>query len=241
MRSPWQMALAHPLNLAMLGLIVIAGLLAAWWLAPIGLVLWAIMVIVLATSPAMRLNYDAEKRTSLPMRFQTLFNRLQRNQVSIYNTLSNSPANVRRVFAPVQTEVEKLVNEAYGLALRQTAAENYRKVTTSRADIEAELTHINEALKLLTDPLIIQRYAESRESLEERLATSKNAESRLDKLEAQMNSLATELDTVVAQVATIQTYDASEMGGQVQGIVEKLEQERREIKQLEQTLRGANV
>jgi len=148
---------------------------------------------------------------------------------------------VRRVFAPVQTEVEKLVNEAYGLALRQTAAENYRKVTTSRADIEAELTHINEALKLLTDPLIIQRYEESRESLEERLATSKNAESRLDKLEAQMNSLATELDTVVAQVATIQTYDASEMGGQVQGIVEKLEQERREIKQLEQTLRGANV
>lgn len=37
-------ALLHPLNIIMFVLSIVAGLVAAWWLAPLGLLLWLIMV-----------------------------------------------------------------------------------------------------------------------------------------------------------------------------------------------------
>jgi len=40
------------MNLATLGIAVAAGLLAAWWLLPVGLIVWAMMVIVTARATA---------------------------------------------------------------------------------------------------------------------------------------------------------------------------------------------
>ena len=50
MRSPFLTALLHPLNLAVLVLSVLAGLVAAWWLFPLGLLFWLVMVTAVATS-----------------------------------------------------------------------------------------------------------------------------------------------------------------------------------------------
>jgi hypothetical protein len=52
MRSPLSKALADRMNLALLGSALAAGLLAAWWLLPIGLAVWLIMVIVTVNGPA---------------------------------------------------------------------------------------------------------------------------------------------------------------------------------------------
>jgi hypothetical protein len=46
MDSPWLKALRHPLTLAMLPLSLVAGLCAATWLLPVGLGLWALMVVI---------------------------------------------------------------------------------------------------------------------------------------------------------------------------------------------------
>jgi len=46
MAAPLRTALADRMNLAMLGISIAAGLLAAWWLLPIGLAVWLIMLIV---------------------------------------------------------------------------------------------------------------------------------------------------------------------------------------------------
>jgi hypothetical protein len=51
MRSPLSKALTDRMNLVMLGVAVAAGLLAAWWLLPIGLAVWLIMVIVTTNGP----------------------------------------------------------------------------------------------------------------------------------------------------------------------------------------------
>ena len=45
MRSPWLQALTDRMNLIMLGLAIVSGLLAAWWLLPIGLLIWLVMPI----------------------------------------------------------------------------------------------------------------------------------------------------------------------------------------------------
>jgi hypothetical protein len=55
MRSPLSQALTDRMNLAVLGIAVAAGLLAAWWLFPIGLVVWGIMLIVTINQAASQL------------------------------------------------------------------------------------------------------------------------------------------------------------------------------------------
>lgn len=55
MAAPLRTALTDRMNLAMLGISIVAGLLAAWWLLPIGLAVWLIMVIVTVNESASRL------------------------------------------------------------------------------------------------------------------------------------------------------------------------------------------
>jgi hypothetical protein len=52
MKSPWMSALTDRMNLATLGIAIAAGLLAAWWLLPVGLIVWAIMMILTAKATA---------------------------------------------------------------------------------------------------------------------------------------------------------------------------------------------
>ena len=52
MRSPWMSAFTDRMNLATLGIAIAAGLLAAWWLLPVGLIVWAIMMILTAKATA---------------------------------------------------------------------------------------------------------------------------------------------------------------------------------------------
>ena len=62
MRSPILSSLFHPLNIAMAGLAFFAGLVAAWWLFPIGLLLWVVMVVVVSRDRALRFNHQIQQR-----------------------------------------------------------------------------------------------------------------------------------------------------------------------------------
>ena len=68
MRSPVLTALVHPLNLAVLGLSLLAGLLAAWWLFPLGLVVWGAMVVTVSRDARLQFSYRMENREPLARR-----------------------------------------------------------------------------------------------------------------------------------------------------------------------------
>ena len=88
MRSPVITALAHPLNLAVLGLSLLAGLLAAWWLFPLGLVVWGAMVATVSRDARVQFSHRLQSREPLARRFQGYFDRVQRAQLRIFNSLS---------------------------------------------------------------------------------------------------------------------------------------------------------
>ena len=53
MSASFLTALRQPRNLAMLPLSIAAGLCAAYWLLPVGLVLWIIMVFISSRNPSL--------------------------------------------------------------------------------------------------------------------------------------------------------------------------------------------
>ena len=234
MRSPIITALFHPLNIAMAGLAVFAGLVAAWWLFPIGLLVWLVMIITVSRDRALRFNHQMQQRTPLAQRFQRYFDRIERAQVSIFNTLSAAPVRTQRTLQPIQEEVDTLTSEAYELCQRMTSLENYRMVSQSQPDLTSDLAHINELIERTDDPQVLQDYEESRQALSERLAKLEEVSVQLERVEAQLMSLANEMDGVVTEVVRLQAAGPERAAVQVPAIAERLQQETAQLRAFEQ-------
>ena len=232
-RKPIVVALWHPLNVLMALLTVFAGLVAAWQLFPLGLLLWGVMVWQVAREPALQINHQLQSRKPLPQRFQRAFSRLERAQLSIFNSLASAPTSTRQALQPVQAEVARLVEEAYILCERMTALENYRVVTQAKIDLTAELRQIDERIEGTQDPIIRREYQTSRRTLEERLAKFEAVTRQLDRLDAQLLSLANALDTTVAEVIHLQARRAAELSSEVERLVQQLQTHYRTLEAFE--------
>lgn len=230
MRSPFLTALFHPVNIIMLGVAAFAGLVAAWWLFPLGLLFWGIMVFNVARDQALQLNYKMQKRAPLAQRFQRYFDRIQRAQVNIYNALATASPSVQRNLRPVRSEVDTLINEAYTLCERMTTLENYRLISQSRTDIASDLQYIENAHARTEEPNVRREYEESRQALEERLAKLQTISTQLERVEAQLLALANDMDSVTAEVIRVQAAGASSAAVYAPELARRL---RRQIVQLQ--------
>lgn len=203
-------------------LVIFAGLISAWWLFPIGVLLWGLMVWQVAHEPALKINHQLQSRKPLPQRFEPTFTRLEKAQLTVFNSLASAPKATRQAFQPVQAAMERLVEAAYGLCERMTALENYRLITQAKIDLKAELRQIDERLAATQDPFIQREYQTSRRTLEERLAKFEAVTRQLERLDAQLLRLANALDTVVTEVIHLQAQRPATPENEVARLVQKL-------------------
>jgi hypothetical protein len=234
MNSPIVIALVHPLNLFMLGASIFAGLVSAWWMFPLGLLIWLIMVIIVARDPAIKLNLSRGKRTALSQRFQPYFDRIERSQFSIFNSLSNAPLKVRNAMQPVVDEMDNLVNATYDLCQRMTTLDNYRRVAELRSNLSSELKQIEKIIAQTQDPLVRQDYEETRRTLQARLDDQKALRTLMERVEAQLTNQANEVDRVVADVIRLQAMGEKETRQQIGELVVRLRSEQVELTRFEQ-------
>jgi chromosome segregation ATPase len=232
-RSPVLTGLLHPLNLLTLGLAVFAGLVAAWWLFPVGVLFWLIMVVAVSRDPSLRISHEMQRRAPLAQRFQRYFDRIERAQVGVFNSLSTAPAPVRRTLQPIQAEIDVLANLVYALCKRMTVLENYRLVSQSRSDLEADLQQIETKINGTDDSLTRREYEESRRSLQERLSKLEAVSTQLDRVEAQLISLANEMDSIVTEVIRLQAMGHREAARFVPAVRQKLREQATQLKVFE--------
>jgi hypothetical protein len=225
MRSPLMTGLLHPLNLLMLGLVAFAGLIAAWWLFPIGLLIWLLMVVAVSRDPSLRISHTMHSREPLVQRFQRYFDRIERSQIGVFNSLASAPSRTRKALAPVQDELEGLTAAAYRLCRRMTALENYRLVSESTSNLQGDLQQINEAIARATDSLVKQKYEDSRRTLTERIARLKLVAAELDRAEAQLMSLANDLDGIVTEVIRAQAAGPADAERLAPSLVERVREQ----------------
>jgi len=204
-RSPWLTALIHPLNLAMLALAVAAGLCAAWWLLPLGLVLWGVMFLAVARDPSLVISSTMESRAPLAARFQAPFDRIERSQVSLFNALAAADPRIRNAFKQVQAETDSLVNQAYLLCQRMSALENYRLVTQANGNLDDDLKRLQGQVAGATDAVVKREYEQSLAALQDRVQKLHATSTQLDRVEAQLSSLASQMDAALTEVVRIQS------------------------------------
>jgi hypothetical protein len=229
MRNPFVVALTHPINLSMLALAAAAGLCAAWWLFPLGLVLWLVMVLIIARDPSLRISHRVESRDPLAQRFEAKFDRIESLQIKIYNTLNAASSKVKRAFQPVQDEVNALTEEAFQLCKRTSALENYRLVTESKVDLEAEWIRLSQLEANASDPIVKQKYQQSLQALENRVQRHRQVTSHLESVDAQLVSAANTLENILTEILRLQALGIEFVKNERGFLVERLNQERSQI------------
>jgi hypothetical protein len=225
----------------MLGLTVFAGLCAAWWLFPVGLVIWGVMVWLIVRDPSLRLSHSMQKRGVLAPRFKKYFNRIERSQVGIFNTIASSKPHIRRELEPIQVAVDELTDHVYNLCRRMTLFESYRAISQSEVELETALARLNKQIAEAGDSLTRQKYEEAREALEDRLGSVRAVSTQIKRVEAQLSSLTHELDGVFDQVIRIHTLDTRTVSGQSSALVNELNRHTEELKLFEKITEDMKV
>jgi hypothetical protein len=233
MRSPLLTALLHPLNIVMAGLSLFAGLVSAWWLFPVGVLFWIVMVVMVSRDRALRFNAKMQRREPLAQRFQPYFDRVERAQVSIFNTLSASPSRMQRAFKPIQNEVDKLSHDAYALCRRMTALENYRLVSQSQSNFTIDLDRLSKLVEDRENPVLGQDHVDSQRALQERPATLQDVATQLNRVEAYLLSLANEMDGVLTELVRLQAAGPDMAEAQVSIVVRRLQEKVEQLRVFE--------
>ncbi len=237
-RSPFLTALFDPLILTMLGLVAAASLCAAWWLFPIGLVLYLVMFMVVVRNPTLRFNNMLAKRAPLAQRFQTRFDRLQKPQINLFNSLSTTKPKARRALKPVQGAINGAVEQAYRLSQRMSTIENHIIVSRTYRDPEVELAQVMEKIAAATDPALKQDYEDTRKTLEQQIANFSSMSALLERFEVQLAALATVLDGAVTTVIRMQALEKANLRQQTGAVLDAIRDQLRQLTEFEAQVAG---
>jgi hypothetical protein len=232
MSSPFVTALFDPLNLMILVVAAAAGLIAAWWLFPLGLLFWLLMVILLARDPGFRLAHTSANRAPLASRYQINFNQIKQAQVGLFNAVSTFNTSTRPQLQSVLNTVNDLVGEVYNLCQRMSALENFRIVSTSNSNLENEMDQLTDRVKKASDAGIKSQYQDALDAMHQRVAKLQEASARLDRVDAELASLRSELNTEITEILQLQSLPVEQVSSEIPKIILRLEERIKEIKEI---------
>lgn len=240
-RSPLLLALLNPVNLAMLALIAAAGLCSAWWLAPLGFVLWLIMVAIIARDPGLQITFTRQSRQPLAQRYQTRFDRLDRARISIFNALERAGPAVRKAALPVSDALDALVEHAYQLSLRMSALDNNYAVQSVTSNFADDIARMEKNIAETADPAARREYEGTLRSLRERQAQLKAIGALLSRFEAQLTGTNSAVDSVVTGVVGLHGRTPQQATEKIPALLQIIQTEQSELEQFDAELEKTSL
>jgi hypothetical protein len=240
-RSPVLVALFHPINLLMLVAAIVAGLVAAWWLAPLGIIFWLVMVIVIASDPGLKMTFTRQNRQPLSQRFQTRFDRMERARFSIFNTMNSFTAQAHKASEPVVTALDDLVDQVYQLSLRMSSLDNnaaIQRLTGSSAD---DIAKMQKNIAETTDANVRQEYQATLQSLLNSQTRMKAIDALLTRFDALLTGTVSAVDGVVTGVVGLQGRSTAQVQEKVSGLLNAMQTEQKELQQFTAELDQSKV
>ena len=233
-RSTFFYALFHPLNLAVLALGVAAGACAAWWLFPVGILFWLIMVVITVRDPRLRMILLPKSRESLAQRFQERYTHIEQARISVFNSLAAAQAPIRRTLAPAQKKLDSLVDQIYQVFQQMSGLENHRLVNQMNSKSDNSLAQIEQKLTSATDPNVKHDLEEARQALEKRQVQLSSFSTVLDRADAQLASLSTSVYSIVTRLISLQAVKADQAKQELPKLLEMIQTEMDELAKFDQ-------
>jgi hypothetical protein len=225
----------------MLALTTAAGLCSAWWLAPVGFILWGFMVFMVARDPGLQITFTRQNREPLSQRYQVRFDRLDRARISIFNVIGQASPKFQRLVEPIQTSLDDLVEHAYQLGLRTTALDNHYAVQRLTSDFTSDIEELQRKFQETTDPGARKGYEQTIQSLQVRQEQLKSLANILDRYEAQLTGTMNAVDGVVTGVVSLKGRNPQQVVDKIDPLLQVLLTEEKELEQFEIDLQGYSV
>jgi hypothetical protein len=229
-QSPFLTALFHPVNLTMFALAVVAGLVSAWWLTPLGIVLWIVMITLVARDPGLRMTFSRVNRQPLAQRFQYRFDKLDRARFTIFNAMaeSRSPA-LEKVVEPLQIALDELVEHAYQLSVQLSALDNNFAIQKMTMNFDGEIANLQDNLQNTKDETTQKDYLDTLQSLQTQQEQLIIVGRLLTRFESQLTGTSSAIDGVVMSVASFKGRDPKLAAEKIPSLVEVIQKEQQKL------------
>ncbi len=234
MRTTVMNALIHPIHILTLLIAVVSGLIAAWWLFPLGLLVWFGMVLRYVYDPVEQFRQKMDDRQPLASRFEVPFRQIERVQVQMFNAISPASPGTRRTLQPILDSMGTLVQEVYQLCQRMTPVENYRLVSEPVSALQLQLKQLNDQVEKATDPIAKKAYEEAREALTLRIDQQNRTIAQLNRVDAYLSGLVNELNALLGQIIPLQSMQGELMQQKTPTVVSQIQQEISEVRAFSQ-------
>lgn len=201
-------AARRPLALLVLAVAIVAGLVVAIWLLPLGLLAYALMVFLLARDPELQdlARRPARPRLSSPT-FRSQLDAIERTQQEIERSVGQATGALGRLLQPIGEQARELVEQAYILCDKGQIIERYLATTNQRA-LQDQINAVDQRLAATHDPYTRQQLLETRQALVERQGHARDLETYIGRILAQLQNISANLDNVLAETVRLRTADA---------------------------------
>ncbi len=208
MGNPYLFAARQPLALIVLLLAVMDGLTVYWWLLPVGLVAYGLMVFLRGRDPASAAVSQRPIRPRLSSAtFRTTIDLIERTQEEIQRSVAQTEGPVGRLLTRITDQARELVDQAYQLSEKGQIIEGYL-ARVNLADLQQRINSTDRQIAATLDAYTRQQLQETRTALSEKQRNAADLTTYIERIQAQLQNIRANLENVLAETVRLRTADA---------------------------------
>ena len=208
MGNPYLFAARQPLALIVLLLAVMDGLTVYWWLLPLGLVAYGLMVFLRGRDPALAMVSQRPIRPRLSSAtFRTMIDLIERTQEEIQRSVAQTEGPVGRLLTRITDQARELVDQAYQLSEKGQIIEGYL-ARVNLADLQQRINSTDRQIAATLDAYTRQQLQETRTALSEKQRNAADLTTYIERIQAQLQNIRANLENVLAETVRLRTADA---------------------------------
>jgi chromosome segregation ATPase len=208
MGNPYAYAARRPLPILVLVAAVAGGLLVFWWLFPLGLLAYGLMVFLSGRDPQVAAASQRAPRPRLSSpAFRAQLAAIERTQEQIGRSVAEAEGPVAGLLARIDAQSADLVGQAYELCERGQVIEGYLARVNPR-EIQQRIAATDGQLAATADPYTRQQLQETRAALAEKQRNAAELTTYVGRIQAQLQNIHASLENVLAETVRLRTADA---------------------------------
>lgn len=208
MSNPYAFAARRPLPIMVLVAAIAGGLLVFWWLFPLGLFAYGLIVFLGGHDPQLA---AASQRTPRPRlsspTFRAQLGAIERTQEQIGRSVAEAEGPLAALLARIDAQTADLVEQAYELCERGQVIEGYL-ARVNQSELQQRIAATDQQLAATADPYTRQQLEETRAALAEKQRNAGELTTYVGRIQAQLQNIHANLENVLAETVRLRTADA---------------------------------
>lgn len=205
-------AARQSLAIAVVVVAIFTGLTVADWMLPLGLLVYALAVVLALRDPALAAVAQQSARSAAYARissptFRAIIEEIDRSQREVERSVAQAEGPLANLLRTINTQTRELADQAHELARKGQAIEQYLAMVNYR-QIQDQINQIDDQIARTSDTYTVQQLQETRTALVNRQTNAQALETYIGRINAQLQNIDANLDNVLAETVRLRTADA---------------------------------